>query len=541
MRRFRKAAILGGLLALLAVGATLVWRRLHTPLPPLEVGLWYWHEPFHIPPAEAAQWRALGVTQIFVHAGEFHWEKGKAGLILPQRWETAPAEMKLHLVFRFDASLIRNFSTLDLAALTASLQEGIQSERNQATKTGAQVVGVQLDFDCPTRLLPRYAELLKRLRAVLPPKTVLSATALPTWYTGDSIRSLEGVAAAVDFLAPQYYEGVIPEHLDRFATISRLSMAEHGMQAAGRLGYPFYVGIPAYGHALLYDQKGVLQATLHDMSAPVLLRDSRFRLLRAFPADKEGRPATGSTYVGEDIYDFVALQPDRYGRGLGYHLVYDLPTPALLEQHLALVRAQRPRNCLGVLLFRYPEAGETSTLPLPTLAAALQNRPTRPDLKVRIKAETLPWEMIDTGRKVERSPMEVTILVTNTGAAGTFLASDAVTLDLAFNQPGFEEIDRHDFEQEESSYSGDLTPEHAVRSSALRANLLRFQKSSLAPGETARIGPIRIPADGATQLSGHWTLVGPGRLQTYRGDIPSTDLTPSRSAKPALSNSGGLP
>src|SRR5262249_2448283 len=155
-------------------------------------------------------------------AGTFHKEGRGVRLTLPQTWTGHANGLKVHLVFHFDASIIHDFTRMDWAALTAAVREAAQSQRFQAERAGLQVIGVQVDFDCPTQTLPEYAQLLQQLHAALRPSfPALSITALPTWYGS---RNISGVLQAVDFAVPQYYEPEIGKTRDTYAPVSRLRM-----------------------------------------------------------------------------------------------------------------------------------------------------------------------------------------------------------------------------------------------------------------------------------------------------------------------------
>lgn len=525
----RRRRLWGALAALaLAIGLGRWWQERHRPLPPLEVALWYWHQPFRLDPADAKMLKTAGVRRLFVRAGTFRKESLAAKLVLPEVWAGKSEGMEVHLVFNLDYSLVEAFENLPLEGLARSLETQIVQERTRAERAGIPVVGIELDFDCPTRLLPRYAELLHRLRPALRAGNMaLSITALPTWFGSGAV---EQVQAETDFTVPQFYEPQIPRTLNDFATVSRLTLLERGLAQAGRRGAPFYAGLPAYGHALIYDEQGKLLGTYRGMSALQALNHPSFRLERAFPADAQGRPATPATAIGEDIYDFVAVKPAPDGRGLGFHLLFDLPTPELLRQHLATVQAQRPRNCRGVILFRYPEPEELATLPLPTVVADLRGERPQPDLRVQVRAKQTPWELIETERAASRPPKEVTIRVTNVGHASTFLSRDAVSLTLVFDRPGFTDISPGQFDSVDARLGTDPNAsfDSSLRSSPARANRLRCLKFHLAAGETAVFGPLRLPADGATEVHGEWTAKSPGSFTLLHGVLPPTALTPAQ-------------
>jgi hypothetical protein len=212
-----------------------------------------------------------------------------------------------------------------------------------------------------------------------------------------------------------------------------------------------------------------------------------------------------------------------------------------------------------VILFCYPEPDTTLALPLPTLCATLRGQPTIPRLAARLTVGKAPWELIETDRKAVHPPVNLTLTVTNVGTANTFLAADAVTLTLHFDRPGLDEVDARDFDGYESENSGvgegkgktekekerdggmpgtaigpgpgeertvmGVGMEAGMRCSLPRANTLEARKFQLMVGETARFGPIRIPADGATRVWGAWSIRRQGGFETVTGDIAPTTLT----------------
>jgi hypothetical protein len=513
---------------LLICGLVLMRSWRHRPLPPLQVGIWYWHTPFQVTKQELQALRGAGVTQLYIRAGTFVRDDTGVRLTLRQRWRSPADEMEAHLVFNFDYTVVRSFAQLDTARMARDIAAGVREQLARARRAGLRPIGVQFDFDCATRSLPRYASLLHRLRAALIASgdfKRLSITALPTWYGNQAVRQ---VANTVDFMVPQFYEPRLGPTLDRYAPIACLPALDAGMQAAGRVGRPFYVGAPAYGHALMYDDQGSLVGLYRDMNVIEAAHHRAFRVARAYAADADGKLATRGTASGENLVDLIATQPGAMGKGLGYHLIYDLPTPALVAQHLALIRNRRPPECNGVILFCYPEPETTLALPLPSLTAALVGKPTQPDLKVQLAAHRATWELIETGGNA-RPPIEVNVTVTNRGNANTFFASDALTLTLYLDRPGLEEVNPRDFDNIQSGYANLQAPgEHTAarweQCSLPRANLLRLTRFQLSVGETAHIGPISIPAGGATRVWGTWRARSQNGFDVLHGDIAPYEL-----------------
>jgi hypothetical protein len=527
-RRKRIVSVLALLSICLFAFFWLTWQRRQRAMPPLKIGLWYWHHPFALPNREAQQLHAAGVTQLYIRAGTFIRAGDSVRMTLLQHWATGAPGLETHLVFNFDYSVVRGFAQLNLDHIARDVSDAVRTTLMQARLAGLHPVGVQFDFDCATHSLSRYARLLKQLRSALVGRgcfAQISITALPTWYGS---RAVEQVAAAVDFMTPQYYEPRLGPTLDRYATISCLPLLEHGMQAAARVGRPFYVGIPAYGHALMYDDYGSLVGLYRDMNVLDAAHHRAFRVARTFPSDPDGRPATRRTAIGENLIDLVATKPGESGRGHGYHLLYDLPTAELVRQHLALIRAQRPPECHGVILFCYPEPDGTQAVPLPALSAALTGRSANPDLKVRIAIRRSSWDLIETGVRDRRRPAEIFVSVTNVGNSDTFFAPDAVSLTLTFDRVGMEEANPNDFDSIDAAYvelsNGKSGHETAWQSSSLaRANALRLRRFHLAVGETARIGPILAPTD-ATEIRGVWAVRDPNGFDTRSGDIAPVKL-----------------
>jgi hypothetical protein len=344
-----------------------------------------------------------------------------------------------------------------------------------------------------------------------------SITALPTWLKS---RAFRDVARSVDYFVPQFYESQIPRSLDHFATISRLPLFESGLSAAEAVGAPYFAGIPAYGHALVYDGHSKLMGTYHDLGVREAGRDSRFTFARSFAADPFGRPADASSYCGEDIVQYDA-RPDESG-GV-FRVLYDLPTPELIRRHLKALE-RRPSRCMGAILFRYPEPSETQTVPLDSLEAAIKGAETAPALDVRLHANAAPWELIETGRRSDRSPIELNAVVTNRGNAATFIDPSAVRVDIHLDRPGIEEAAPHQFD-DVNAFCGEGK---LLRSSLRHASMLRFKKLQLLPGESARIGPIRILSDGATSAYCEWRCLGTGGFHTYSGRTASFKLEPAR-------------
>ncbi len=163
---------------------------------PLEVSFWYWHTPFQLSSSDIIQLKEIGVKRLFVRAGTFSHEYK---LTVPQEWSSSGAPFSVSLVYNFDPGLLRHFEELNIDEASNEMARAINASAGKAKKAGAQIEGVQLDIDCPTRLLPKYAELLAAIRPKidLNKPWKLSVTGLSSWL---GTRGLKEVADKVDFL-----------------------------------------------------------------------------------------------------------------------------------------------------------------------------------------------------------------------------------------------------------------------------------------------------------------------------------------------------
>lgn len=541
--------------ALLVVGLVAGWLlRPRPPLPPLEVSLWYWKQPFEIPDSERSALRTMGIRSLYVRAGTFVRRGEGVALTLPQVWKGTSkgtsSDLDITLVFNMGYDLVRPFQSLSNEKLASGIVERVERERARARGAGIRVVGVQLDFDCPTKRLSKYADLLGRLRVLREEgRCRLSITALPTWYnSGFNSSDAAMVMRQVDFTVPQFYEPGMGMKRDTLVPISRLSMLRRGLRQAGATGLPFYAGIPAYGHAMLYDEHGDLDSLYHDLTARDAVQLSAFHTTAVYGIDSKGRPAAadGKNYIGEDVIDLEAVRAASNGQGLGYHLVYEMPTPELIAQHLAEVRRDRPANCRGVILFRYPEADSAMTVPMEGIAAVLSGKSARPEIEVHLKPtrskETL--SLIDSGEKADSTGMDLAVVVTNRGTANTFLAPQSVMIAVCLDTPGFETdaLDIPQLAREGPLYyflpdferlwneSGKSKPDVQLerlngilsshRCNPTRANTVLVSLPCVAVGESIRAATLHLPSKHAKRVRAFWRARLPGGFGTSNGAVP---------------------
>jgi hypothetical protein len=92
--------------------------------------------------------------------------------------------------------------------------------------SGANVVGVQIDFDAATHHLQDYAAFLGDLRRRLPADTKLGVTGLLDWSSHGDAAGLDALAGVVDEVVLQIFQGrhVIPGYEAYLAGLDRLHL-----------------------------------------------------------------------------------------------------------------------------------------------------------------------------------------------------------------------------------------------------------------------------------------------------------------------------
>ena len=152
-------------------------------------GFWVWHRSSRLEEKERAAVPTGG--RLYRQIAEFGWRDGV--------WSPRPvAEPKNLLeneipVVRIDPGP----AFLERADAVAMLAKWLRHHFQDKVPTS-----LQLDHDCPVRLLPRYAAFLRELRGELGLKEI-SITALAGWIDSPAFQQL---GEAVDELLPMFYD-----------------------------------------------------------------------------------------------------------------------------------------------------------------------------------------------------------------------------------------------------------------------------------------------------------------------------------------------
>ena len=463
----------------------------------MQIGMWYWNTPFAIMPSQAKLLDEIGVTTLYVRTSTFTTDGKRLKRSVPQTWGAQSGSQKVVLTFNFDGGLRSHLSELPVETMARDVAAGIGRSRKEAVAQGIKVSGFQMDVDCPTRLLPKYAELLVKIRqrlvanGDLQPGQSFSATALQTWLNS---RHYQDLADACDFVVPQFYEGEIGRSIDRIHPISDTDNLVPGMNRADRTGHPFFAGLGIYGHSLLFSPKGKLIGTYHGLKPEEALRHPSLETQSEIALDDWGHQADPKQYIGENLLVLRAMKPDQFGQGLGVKIAYWVPTAEMLRRELNIVRTSRPSNCQGMILYRFPEPTDALSLPLPTVRAAILGEETQPSLDIKMSRKAVPWSLIGTEKTAKGPPYEYHLTLRSLGDVPTDVSPHALGILLRFSGEG---IDLAELGAFDSVIPGIVSSEGSFQPCALpHANALILKSFYLGPGATLRSGAIRVAADG---------------------------------------------
>lgn len=386
------------------------------------VAFWAWRNEM---PVEAEVERAAREARagtLFLRAGQFDLAGGKLERIRTPAGRL-PRTLPLHLVYNSTRALLAEFERTDENALAFIIAETFARDLERASGDGARVAGLQLDFDVPTRLLPRYERLLRAVRTKLPPHAKLSITGLPTWM--ESAATLGATLDAVDFWIPQCYGATIPERIEAAHPISSPESVALSVARARQLGRPFYAGLAAYGYAILYNERGALIELRGDLDPASVARDPNFELLERRPF-----PRVGTENVNQQNSSAATSREWRYvyralGDGVldnltfraGDRLLLDVPSAETLRASARAARTQGGAQLLGLCLFRLPGDRDPTTLTLPQITAALNDAPLDIATDVAVESDD-----------ATHATHHVRIKATNSGETNALFGDDALTL-----------------------------------------------------------------------------------------------------------------
>lgn len=190
---------------------------------------------------------------------------------------------------------------------------------------------LEIDYDCPTNGLSRYARLLTALRARLPSGIGLSITALPTWIGSDRLREL----LSIPNQSVLQVHSVIDPHRGLFDP----TLARAWIEAYARISpRPFSIALPDYGSRVEFDTRG--------------------RLVDVISEDEDPGPER----AGEELQ----------------------AAPVSVARFLAALRVSHPSLLRGIVWFRLPVAGDQRIWSTETWGRVMSGEALKPHLVIAV-------------------------------------------------------------------------------------------------------------------------------------------------------------
>ena len=360
---------------LISIMALVVWCATWSPrvwLPDeVPVAFWAWRldSPAQKDVNEAV--KQTGTNVLFLRAGQIDYEKEKLSCIRRAAGRI-PRNIDVHLAYNATRSLLSNFQQLSDDNLTATVLVAFRQDMARASVDQAHIVGLQLDFDIPTRLLSKYALRLRGIRRGLPSEIKLSITGLPTWMESPALKD---ALSACDFWIPQCYGAQVPDKLDSRIPISSPEYVSRYISQARDLDSPFYAGLAAYGYAIHYSREGWLIGLRGDLDPTVVAESNAFELIDQTPF-RVGTKGGSELKTGEWRRLYRARQdvilegtPVRSGE----MILIQRPTAEGLRACATEVRERAGMRLLGICVFRMPASEDSNTLTLTEITSALKD------------------------------------------------------------------------------------------------------------------------------------------------------------------------
>jgi hypothetical protein len=322
------------------------------------ISFWYW-------PGNGRPYSSAGTVadSVYVNVGDASQGRG------PDRvWDVfgevpgeVPPAHAYWLVFRVDGTNPPDQTSIQI------FRRRIAAVLHSARSRKWNVVGVQFDFDSPTRLLPEYAQFLRSIRQNIDPNLKLSITALLDWFREGT--AVGDVIAQVDEFVPQFYD-LDSQSYRRGLIAAPVSAREWG-ERLNRFRKPFKLGISAFGRAQMLRAKDGARPSDGGMLSYRDVSPIEFALNPAFRTEASSNPG------GELIVDYRAesramVAFRSFGPGEGVRFIE--PTRDAMRASISAAKQMGP-YAAGVIIFRWPTETESLVLPPEEALAAASDTP----------------------------------------------------------------------------------------------------------------------------------------------------------------------
>ena len=407
---------------------------------------WVWHRVTPLTAEEVGELERQKVTRLFWEVGEISYQQGQ------WKWigQPVPREVRsssgLHI--------IPVIQIVPNEALTAS-----NSDLISLLKPVAESGELQIDCDCPDRLLYHYAEFMGELHREVPR---LTFTALAHWIHHPAWEALEENAVEV---VPMFYD----LYADPTKTSETdpphplLKPEEPEMEAWQGCRIPWQAGFPTFVRVTLYDLNGRSRGHIRDWSWNEICFQKALRPLGSV------RFGAGLFAVDENLR--LNLTPLPKGSLLAVRCV----DREVIARATATVRQL---GAQGVVYFRLPDGSDPSGWSLRQVGQLTRGDPLIPKLAVRLSE----------GQQLELSNLSDSdlppLILEESGAEDRGYA-----LEVEADAPIFREAEGGEFWRVAAHISPDENPRSTVIPLATR---LTFWFSHLRAGEVLRSGLVQL-------------------------------------------------
>lgn len=334
-------------------------------------GIWIGVESGRLEPSGAALLQTVGIEEAFVEMAVLDPNQSQP----IRRHSDLPQDMGLpvHLVVTGSPQLPS--ADDEVEALATTVAESLRQLRFEAESRGWLVLGICFDLGEGTSL-SREAALLHELRGRLDDLFV-SATVRRDDIKSDS-DELDALSSSVDFLIAELY-GQRPGTADVKAAWD-FGQMEKNVEILEDLGVPYQVGVVTLGTASYASRKGAVKSQTTEMTMQQVMADRNMRMQPGFALEGTDRRvyvlrAEGPARVNH--WDLVEGELVRVVRAATYDL----------EELHRLLSLWPAKHHLGQVYYRLPGPQEGLSLPVESLAGALDTSPATPELVLDVSVQ----------------------------------------------------------------------------------------------------------------------------------------------------------
>jgi hypothetical protein len=218
-----------------------------------ERAYWVWHRAQPLAEVEKAVLLRQGVRTLYWSVGELEMRAGH------WHWKNAPVAVE-ELAPGFHIVPVVRLTSEERAPFAPAAMQDLMEKLPPTARDG----GLQIDFDCPDRVLGDYATALAGLRRSVPH---LSITALTHW---PGLAGFPALVRSVEEIAPMFYD-MQGDPTGVSATAPPPPLLDPDQVAAALRAWkscpiPWRAGLPSFARLTVFDQTGLSRGQIPNWS-----------------------------------------------------------------------------------------------------------------------------------------------------------------------------------------------------------------------------------------------------------------------------------